>query len=112
MFACKFKTTLTCSIQFKKKWEILACSQYLNLRSLMPTLIFSEEADLQYRRDKKVEEEMIKILAGRVKDCLLYNEGQTYGQHGEVMGHVDESLNPCQAMMVRLTIISSNRIFC
>ena len=54
---------------------------------------------------------MIKILAGRVKDCLLYNEGQTYGQHGEVMGHVDESLNPCQAMMVRLTIISSNRIF-
>ena len=55
---------------------------------------------------------MIKILAGRVKDCLVYNEGQTYGQHGEVMGHVDESLNPCQAMMVRLTIISSHRIFC
>ena len=70
-------------------------------------LFFSEEADLQYRRDKKVEEEMIKILAGRVRDCLLYNQGQTGGS----MTGPNEHDNPCQAMIVRSIIMFSHEIF-
>lgn len=65
----------------------------------MSDYVCFEEADLQYRRDKKVEEEIIKILAGRVKDCLVYNDGQAYGQYGEVMQHADTSKNPCQPMI-------------
>lgn len=33
-----------------------------------------EEANLQYRRDKMVEGEIMQILAGRLKDCITYNK--------------------------------------
>ena len=35
---------------------------------------FSEEANLQYKRDKMVEGEIVMILAGRLKDCVNYNK--------------------------------------
>jgi len=33
-----------------------------------------EEANLQYKRDKMVEGEIVMILAGRLKDCVNYNK--------------------------------------